>query len=274
MQGSSRASAAHGQRALDAVLGQAPALRPDPAALADDLFGVGGAIDGSVTLRRALTDPTREASAKAGLVRRLLTGKVSESAIALVSTLVEQRWSAERDLTDTVENFAVQSLVASAESAGRADQVEDELFRFERLVAGTPALRDAVTDRHADPAAQGALVDRLLTGKVAPETLRLAHQAVVAPRGRRFDKVIDGYLKTMAARRAQLSATVIAAVTLDEPTRTRLATALAGIYGKPVHLNVVLDPTIVGGIRVQIGDEVVDGTVLRKLEGARRHLGV
>jgi F-type H+-transporting ATPase subunit delta len=187
---------------------------------------------------------------------------VSLGALSVVQTLVEQRWSAERDLADAIEGLAVQSLTAGAEAAGRADSVEDELFRFERLVAATPALREAVTDRRADPAARGALVEGLL-----------ARQAALAGRGRRFDRIVADYLRIIARRREQLSATVTSAIALDQAHHERLASALQSIYGRPVHLNVVLDPQSLGGIRVQIGDEVVDGTVLRKLEGARRHLG-
>lgn len=273
MQGSSRAAAVRGQEVLDAVLGAGAGAAPDAGALAEDLFGVESTLGSSAALRRALTDPTREPSAKSELVARLFTGKVSEGAVRIVRALVEERWSAERDLVDAVEGLAVQTLAAGAAQAGRADAVEDELFRFERLVSANPELRQAVTDRHADPAAKAALVERLLAGKVSPETARLARKAATATRGRRFDRAIEDYLKILAARRKQLSATVTSAVDLDVSQRDRLSTALSAIYGKPVHLNVVLDPHILGGIRVQIGDEVVDGTVLRKLEGARRLLG-
>ena len=273
MQGSSRASAAHGQRALDALLAGGPGRAVEPAALADDLFGVCGALESSAALRRALTDPTREASAKGELVRRLFADKVGAPAVQLVTSVVGQRWSTERDLVDTVEDFAVQALASGALARGGADAVEDELFRFERIVAGTPSLRDAVTDRRATPAARAEVIQALLAGKAQPETLRLARQAVLGARGRRFDRVIAGYLAIIATRREQLSATVTSAIDLDADQSRRLAAALTRIYGKPVHLKVVLDPQIVGGIRVQIGDEVVDGTVLRKLEGARRHLG-
>lgn len=273
MQGSSRASAAHGQRALDALLAGGPGRTVDPAALADDLFGVSGALDSSAALRRALTDPTREAGAKGDLVRRLLADKVSATALQVVTTLVGQRWSAERDLVDTVENFAVQSLAAGAESRGRADTVEDELFRFERIVAASPQLRDVVTDRTVPGSAKVALVDRLLVDKSSAQTLRLARQAVSAPRGRRFARIIEDYLAIAAKRRSQVAATVTTAVALDPAQRDRLAAALTSIYGRPVHLNPVIDPAVVGGIRVQVGDEVVDGTVLRKLDSARRHMG-
>ncbi len=272
MQGSSRAAVAAGQQALDALVSGA-AGASGSAALAEDLFGIGAALDSSVSLRRALTDPTRDAGAKGELVRRLLTGKAGAQAIELIVGLVSHRWSSERDLTDTIENFAVQALVSGAEAGQRADQIEDELFRFERIVAGNRELRDSVGDRRADSAARAAMVDRLLTGKAQPETVRLARQAVLAPRGRRFDRVVDEYLGIIATRRSQLSATVTTAVDLDATQRERLVAALTRIYDKQVHLNVVIDPTVVGGIRVEIGDEVLDGTIARKLEGARRHFG-
>ncbi len=85
------------------------------------------------------------------------------------------------------------------------------------------------------------------------------------------NRTLELYLALAAKRREQLTAVVIAAVPLDETQRHRLAAALQGIYGKPVQLQLVIDEKVVGGIRVQIGDEVVDGTILSKLEGARRH---
>jgi F-type H+-transporting ATPase subunit delta len=152
--------------------------------------------------------------------------------------------------------------------------MEDDLFRFERIVAGNPGLRDALTDRRASAESKESLVGSLLEGKANPEAVRLVRQAVRSPRGRRFDRVLDGYLAIAATRRDQLAATVVSAVALDEEQRRRLAAALSTYYaGKTVHLNVVVDPAVLGGIRVQIGDDVVDGTILRRLESAKRHLG-
>ena len=267
MRGSSRAAAAAGQRAFQSAL----ASGADWGTLAEDLFGITALIDGNATLRRAVADPSRDARAKRDLVARLFGGKVNQAAVDVLSELVAQRWSTERDLSDTVESLAVETVLASAEAGGRGDQVEDELFRFERIVAGNPALRDALVNRNVDPQRKAELVGRLLQGKVTAETARLARQSVLAPRGRKFDRTLELYLALAAKRREQLTAVVIAAVPLDETQRHRLAAALQGIYGKPVQLQLVIDEKVVGGIRVQIGDEVVDGTILRKLEGARRH---
>ena len=111
-------------------------------------------------------------------------------------------------------SLAVQAVLAVAERGGRADRVEDELFRFERLVAATPQLRDVLTDRTVPGAAKAEVVATLLDAKAAPETLRLARQAVLAPRGRRFSAVVEEYLDIASTRRAQLTATVTSAVDL------------------------------------------------------------
>jgi F-type H+-transporting ATPase subunit delta len=270
MQGSSRSAATAVENTFQGVLDG----EVDRARLAEDLFGISDALDGTVALRRAVADPSREGEPKAALVERLFAGKVGPEALVVAMAAARQRWSEEHDLTDTLESLAVGALVASAERAGRADQVEDELFRFERIVAGNPQLRDTLTDRRSAPRAKERLVSELLDGRASGETVRLVRQAVRVPRGRRFDRVLGDYLAVAARRREQLSATVTSAVALDEGQRQRLATALSGYYGgKDIHLNTIVDPAVIGGIRVQIGDDVVDGTILRRLDAAKRHFG-
>ncbi|GAA3611516.1 F0F1 ATP synthase subunit delta [Marihabitans asiaticum] len=268
MRGSSRGAVHEGRSAFEAAAGQAG----DMSSLAEELFAVSALIDDNATLRRALSDPSREGEDKRGLVERLLGGKVSSETLSVVGTLAAQRWSDERDLGDTVERFAVEAALAGAESSGRIDAVEDELFRFERLVAGNPDLRDALTNRHGDREGKAELVRTLLEGKASPETVRLARQAVLAPRGRRFDRVLETYLGYAASRREQLTAVVTSATPLTEEQAERLSAALQRIYSKPILLQQVVEEDVIGGIRVQVGDEVVDGTVLRRLDEARRHL--
>lgn len=269
MQGSSRAAAVASREAFTGVL----AAGADPARLAEDLFAVAGALDSNVTLRRALADPSREGADKVALAKRLFTGKVSADAVTVLEGVAGQRWSSERDLSDSVEAYAVESVVATAEAGGRADRVEDELFRFERVVASDAGLCTALGDQSVPADKRAALVDSLLVGKVAPETLTLARQAVTAPRGRRFDRTVEHFLDVASKRREQQTATVTSAVPLSEADRERLARGLAGLYGGKIHVNAVVDPRVMGGIKVEIGDELIDGTVLRKLEGARRAMG-
>ncbi len=268
MRGSSRGSAKAAQAAFDAALAADPAWET----LAEELFAVTGVVDGNASLRRALADPSRDGSDKAGLARSLFGGRIGETTTGLVADVAAQRWSAERDLGDTLESLAVQSLLAAAERERRIDRVEDELFRFERIVAGDPGLRDTLSSRNTDASGKATLVHRLLEGKAAPETVRLVEQAVRVPRGRRLDRVLEAYLHLASQRRDELVALVTVAAPLTERQHARLSSALEAHYGKPVTLQLVQDPSVMGGIRIQVGDEVVDGTVLRRLDEARRHV--
>ncbi|QKE84095.1 F0F1 ATP synthase subunit delta [Arthrobacter sp. NEB 688] len=267
MRGSSRGSEKASQEALGTALGSS-----DAGTLADELFSVTAVVEGNASLRRALADPSREGEAKAGLARSLFGSRVGPATTELVATAAGQRWSAERDLGDTLESLAVQALLAGAESAGRIDRVEDELFRFERIVAADTGLRDTLSSRNTDAEGKAGLVRTLLADKAAPETVRLIEQAVRTPRGRRLDRVMEAYLELASRRRDELTALVTSAVALSEQQQARLRSALEKHYGKPVTLQVVHEPAVMGGIRVQVGDEVVDGTVLRRLDEARRHV--
>lgn len=270
MQGSSRAAFVVGHDGFVAAL----ASGADVSALAGDLFGVTAALDSSASLRRALVDPSRDGSAKRGLVEALFGPKLSAPATGILKILTSAHWADDRDLGDATESLAVEAVVASAERGGRLDTLEDELFRFGRVVAADSGLRDAVSAHGGDEDAKVALIESLLEGKASPEAIQLILQAAVSPRGRRFGRVLEGYLDIAAKRREQLTATVTAAFPLQDVQMTRLARALSRIYGRTVQINLVLDPTVVGGIRVQVGDEVVDGTILRRLQEAERALGM
>jgi F-type H+-transporting ATPase subunit delta len=269
MRGTSRESLAAGQERLEALLS---VRGTDPAALGDELFAVANLLAGNATVRRALTDPSREAGAKAGLVERLLSGKVGGSVLDLLAGLVRGRWGAPLDLADSVEALAVSAVLAGAERADRLDSVEDELFRFSRLVAGTTQLRDAFSSRTEGEDRKAELVRKLLAGKASPETVRLATQAAVHPRGLRTERALEAYVEAAAERRRQLVAEVVVAVPLTAAQRERLSTALRRIYGRPIRLNVDLDPEVLGGLRVQVGGELIDGTVLARLDEAKRRL--
>lgn len=269
MQGSSRGSLLAAQERLETLLG-VPGT--DRAAVADALFAVTGVLDSSASLRRALTDPSRDGEAKAGLVGSLLNGKVDDAVVDLVAGLARSRWAQSRDLPDAVELLAVTAEVAAAQERGELERLEDELFRFRRTVDGDPGLRSALTDRTASPERKAALVSTLLEHKVAPATLRLARQSVLAARGLRLDAVLTTYGEIAARRREQLVAHVVVALPLDADQRERLTAGLRRQYGREVHLNVDVDPDVLGGIRVEIGDEVLDGTIARRLDDARQRL--
>ncbi len=269
MQGASRAAYAHVRASLQSALDSGV----DWAQLSQELFGVVDALDSSSMLRRALGDPSRWPGDKRALVERLLAGRAQPATVALVSEAVAQRWADERDLPTALEQAAVETLVAIADAGAYADDLEEQLFRFERAVTGNAELREAINDPLLPVERKRDLVVRLLEGKVTRETLRLAVRAIEHPRGLRFAHAIEGYLDVAQTRREQLSAIVTVADALTATQHDRLAAALGRIYGRAVALKVVLDPQVLGGIRVQVGDEVIDGTVLRRLGEARRLMG-
>lgn len=268
MRGSSRGAAVAVQEAFEAALDGGA----DRSALGEELFAASAVIDANPSLRRALADPSGEPTAKAALAERIFGGKLGSAAIGLLAAIASNRWAQEGDLPDTVESLAVQSILAKAEADGHIDTVEDELFRFERIVASDTELRDTLASRNTDAKGKSDLVAVLLAGKAQPETVRLAQYAVTHSRGRRLDRIMERYLKLAAKRLDELTALVTVAAPLTEQQFARLRSALEQHYRKSVRLQTVVEPSVMGGIRVQIGDEVVDGTVLRRLDEARRHL--
>jgi F-type H+-transporting ATPase subunit delta len=268
VRGSSRASLALAKERLTQTL----AGDADPGQLGDELFAVTGLLDSEAGLRRMLADPTRDAQAKAGLVRRLLDGRIGAPALDLVSALVAERWSEPADMADACEQLAALSIVEVAEREGSLDDVEDELFRFGRVVNAEPDLRAALSNPFFPADRKRGLLDALLRGKVTAPTMRLVTQAALQPRGRTLDASLDEFAQLAAERRERLVAEVHVAIALTPEQRRRLGAALAAAYGHDVHLNVVLDPQVIGGISVQIAGEIIDGSTASRLAELRRRL--
>ncbi|MGB3256470.1 MAG: F0F1 ATP synthase subunit delta [Ornithinimicrobium sp.] len=267
MQGASRASLAEARRVLNEHLdGDAEGSR-----MGEDLLAISRVLGGSSGLRKAAADPSRTARDRSSLIDRLFAGRVSDGAQQVARHAVGQRWTRVGHLTVALEELAVEAFFAGAERAGRMKEVEDELFRFSRIVSGDPELQGALTDRQGSTSAKGDLVKQLLSDKVAPETLRLASHAVATPT-LRFDRAIASFLDIAARRQAEVSAVVTTARPLEEQQLDRISAALTKQYGRDVHLHMVVDPDVIGGVRVEIGDEVIEGTISNRLEGARRHV--
>ena len=267
MRGASRGSLVTAREQLTAAL----AAGADPAVLGEELFAVTHVLDREPGVRRALTEATSPTAARSGLARRLLDGRVSGPTLDLVTSMVDSHWSSPRDLADAAEQLAVLATSAAAEGDGQLDDLEDELFRFGRILGTEPALRSALEDQGPDEGKRG-LLDALLAAKVTPAALRLITQAVIYPRGRNLETALDEYGRLAAAWRQRLIAVVRVATGLTEEQRGRLAAALSHTYGHDVHLNVVVDPRVVGGISVQIGDEFIDGSVASRLAQLRQRL--
>jgi len=240
--------------------------------LAGELFAVVGLLDTEHGLRRALSDPGKPAAEKGAVTAALLHGKVSERAEALAVAAAEARWASSGDLSDAIEQLAIEAMVLAAEADDGLDELEDGLFRFGRVVAANPDLRAALANPLLPERGKRELLHTLLDGKVTAVTLGLISQMVAHPRGRPLAVALDMCADVAARRRQQLIAVVRTATELSASQRRRLAEGLARSYGHDVHLDVVVDPSIVGGMSVQIGDELIDGTAASRLAAVRRRL--
>jgi F-type H+-transporting ATPase subunit delta len=270
--GASRNALAELRQALTARAESSGSAGADAVALGEELFAVANLLDAQPALRRALTDRSRTPEERSEFVQSLLGGQVSEATAELTGAAVTSTWSRVRDLADALEYAGVLAVVIGAERSSRLDELEDELFRFSRIVEGDSGLLRVLTDHATDPGPRAELAAGLLEGKATDATVRLVRHAVTAPRGRTFDEALAAYISIAAERKNQLVAVVHSAVPLSDQQRSRLVAALTRQYGHEVDLQLIVDPNVVGGLRVQIGDELIDGTLAGRLDDARRRL--
>jgi F-type H+-transporting ATPase subunit delta len=269
MNGASREALAAARERLDTLTDNTAV---DAGRLADELAAVTALLDREVSLRRVLTDPAQAGEAKAELVQRLLGAQVSGETADLVAGLVRSRWSQSRDLVDALEELASTADFTAAEKSGALDNVEDELFRFGRIVSSSTELRAALTDRKAPASAKGALLRSLLGGRAETVTERLVTRLVTAPRGRSLEAGLESLSKLAAERRDRMVAVVTSAVPLSDGQKQRLGAALAKLYGRRMHLNLDVDPAVLGGMRVQVGDEVINGSLADRIADVERRM--
>ncbi|WGY00103.1 F0F1 ATP synthase subunit delta [Nocardioides sp. QY071] len=237
--------------------------------VAGDLFAAARTVRAEAALRRVVTDQSVPAEARAGLVGDLFAGKVDAATTGLLRDAAARRWTRPRDLADALEQLGV---IAAVRSVGlQAGTLVDELFAVRQLVNGDHGLRDALSDPVRSAADKGALVETLLTGKVLPTTVQLVRQALSGSY-RTVVAALEDYERTAAQVQGEGVATVYVARPLTEADQRRLAAALTRQYGRPVHLNIVVDAGVLGGMKVEIGDDVIDGTVLARLDDARRKI--
>jgi F-type H+-transporting ATPase subunit delta len=270
MQAASRESYAAGRAALAEFAAGADASAL--AGAADEVLSVAALLQRELRLRRALSDPARSGADRASLLDNLMGDKISAGALDLIKALVAGRWSSPTELLTGVEQLGVDAALAGADKSGDLSEVEDELFRFGQVVSGSPDLAAVLTDAKASVERRATLVANLLGGKAKPTTIRLAQVALTGFGGRRFDSGLSRLIETAAARRDSQVAYVTVAKALSDEDEQRLATKLAQLYGRSVSLKVTVDPAVLGGASVQVGPDLYDGTVARRLTNARNAL--
>jgi len=238
--------------------------------LSDELASVAKLLVAEPILARHLAEASGETEAKKQLLQRLLAGKIGDTTLDVLNTAVSVRWSLTSDLVDAVERVARLSLLTRAERENQADEVEEQLFRFSRILDAQPQLTTLLGDYSAPAQGRVDLVRAVMSqnnGANATATALVA-QTVDLLRGERADEAVLALARLAVARRGEIVAQVSAATDLSDAQRSRLNQLLARIYNHPVSVQLNIDPDVLGGLSVAVGDEVIDGTLSSRLAAA------
>ena len=239
-------------------------------ALSDELASVAKLLVAEPILARHLAEASGETEAKKQLLQRLLAGKVGDTTLDVLNTAASVRWSLTSDLVDAVEHIARLSLLTRAERENQVDEVEEQLFRFSRILDAQPQLTTLLGDYSRPAQGRVDLVRKVMSqnnGANATATALLA-QTVDLLRGKRADEAVLALAQLAVARRGEIVAQVSAATDLSDAQRSRLNQLLARIYNHPVSVQLNIDPDVLGGLSVAVGDEVIDGTLSSRLASA------
>jgi len=265
--GSSRQSLVAARTALDAAVKGVDAQTAST--LSTELFFVADVLGSNISVRRALTDTSRDAAAKGALIKDLLASKVGKATVGLLTELSALRWSGAKDLVQVIEQLAIEAEATAANISGELDRVENEMFVISSTVSNSSELRKAF--KSDAQVAKAQLVAELLKN-ASSSTTKLVSQMVNAWRGRSIESAFADYQWALAARRNRVIALVRIAAPMSQAQQDRLEAALNKQVGQPVRMNIEIDPTVLGGVSVKFADEMVDGSVSNRLAGAARAL--
>jgi len=262
---------------LDAVVARFDELTSNVAAdgltaVASDLTSFAKLLGSEAVLAKHFSEPADAGDGKAGLAETLLSGKVSDTALEVVKTAVSQRWSSEADLVFAVRHVARLALLVRAERNNETGEVEDELFRFGRVLDSESQLNLLLSDHTSPAEGRIGLLDGVLGETANPTTEALLNQTIELLAGERADVAARELAELAVARRGEVVAHVTAAAGFSDGQRTRLTEVLTRIYGHPVSLQLHLDPDVLGGLKIAVGEEVIDGSLSSRLTAAQTQL--
>ena len=265
--GGSRQSLLAARTALDAAVKGVDAQTAST--LSAELFFAADILGSNNSVRRALTDTSRDGAAKSTLIKELLASKVGTAATGLLTELSALRWSGAKDLVQVIEQLAIEAEATAANISGELDRVENEMFVVSKTISNSSELRKAFK---SDAQIAKAQLAADLLKNASSSTTKLVSQMVNSWRGRSIESAFADYQWALAARRNRVIALVRIAAPMSQAQQNRLEAALNKQVGQPVRMNIEVDPTVLGGVSVKFADEIVDGSVSNRLAGAARAL--
>lgn len=236
--------------------------------VAGELFAAARALADSQTLSGALADWAASSDARSRVIVDIFGKAFTPTTVVLLTAAVQQRWSSAADLVDGVEELAIR---AASRAQPHVD-VEGELFQFSRTIDANSDLELALGSRLGEASVKGDLITTLLGSRASEATTLIVSSLVRQPGERRVRQLLLRAERIVAEERGRIVARVTAATPLNMAQSVRLREALSRKYGRDVSINTVVDRSVVGGVRVQIGDDVIDASVASRLTDLRRQL--
>ena len=245
--------------------------REDPWRIGNELFTITKVLDDSIQLERALTDPSRPVADKVAVLKELLGDNAHPMTMEIMTDLVSRRWSRARDIANAVEDFGVDAMMYYADATDATLQVSIELSELHSALLNLPVVRAKLYDYQATSEARVKLFREVFSGKTLNKvTMRLAEHATCNLRRRRYLETIQWLINKFSRHMGESMVTVTTATPLKKEQIKRLVEVYSAKVGRQVHINSVVDPTVLGGMRIQVGDEVTDNTVVAQLQNLHR----
>ena len=245
--------------------------REDAWRIGNELFTITKVLDDSIQLERALTDPSRPVADKVAVLTELLGDNVHPMTMEIMTDLVSRHWSRARDIANAVEDFGVDAMMYYADATGATLQVSVELSELHSALLNLPVVRAKLYDYQATSEARVKLFHEVFSGKTLNKvTMRLAEHATCNLRRRRYLETIQWMINKLSRHMGESMVTVTTATPLKKEQIKRLVEVYSAKVGRQVHINSAVDPTVLGGMRIQVGDEVTDNTVVAQLQNLHR----
>ena len=245
--------------------------REDAWRIGNELFTITKVLDDSIQLERALTDPSRPVADKVAVLKELLGDNAHPMTMEIMTDLVSRRWSRARDIANAVEDFGVDAMMYYADATDATLQVSIELSELHSALLNLPVVRAKLYDYQATSEARVKLFREVFSGKTLTKvTMRLAEHATCNLRRRRYLETIQWLINKFSRHMGESMVTVTTATPLKKEQIKRLVEVYSAKVGRQVHINSVVDPTVLGGMRIQVGDEVTDNTVVAQLQNLHR----
>ena len=173
---------------------------------------------------------------------------------------------------DLINAGYARAILEIAQAEGVVDRIEEELFRLRELLKGNPALLEFLKDANVKREGKRHALAELFQGRVHPLLLNALMTLSDQDRGGRILDVIEEFSAAAAVARQRVTGEVTAAIKLDDATVARVAAELSRITGKKVQLIQKLDPAILGGLIIKVGEQIIDGSLRRKLDQIKEKL--